>query len=223
MSNDLEFRHSFQAKNGMSDNIQQPVVTTADQLDGGTASESVPSMVFSTSRFSALTGAGFVYPLLLVVVALLLGLGIYCAHTMDVRGHHISGMNNQVVWGLPHVFAVSLIVMASGALNGATLSSVFGVAAFKPYARLSVLLAVALLLGGLMVLVLDLGRPDRLIVALTHYNPKSIFSWNMLLYTGFLIICVAYFWVMYEPQNRQRRVQQVGWIALIWRIVLTSG
>ena len=35
-----------------------------------------------------------------------------------------------------------------------------------------------------MVLMLDLGRPDRLIVAATHYNFKSVFAWNVFLYSG---------------------------------------
>lgn len=44
---------------------------------------------------------------------------------MEHEGHWVSGMNNQIVWGLPHVFAVFLIVAASGALNVASISSVF--------------------------------------------------------------------------------------------------
>ena len=35
-------------------------------------------------------------------------------------------MNNQIVWGLPHVFAIFLIVAASGVLNVASIGSVFG-------------------------------------------------------------------------------------------------
>ena len=35
-----------------------------------------------------------------------------------------------------------------------------------------------------MVLMLDLGRPDRLIVAATHYNFTSVFAWNVFLYSG---------------------------------------
>ena len=62
---------------------------------------------------------------------------------MDVEGHHISGMNNQVVWGLPHVFAIFLIVAASGALNLASLASVFGKVEYKPLARFSAVLSIA--------------------------------------------------------------------------------
>ena len=100
--------------------------------------------------------------LALNVVIILAGLG--AAYVMEHRGHIVTGMNNQVVWGAPHVFAVFLIVAASGVLNAASVSSVFDRPAYKPYARLSGLLAIALLIGGLAVLVLDLGRPDRLIV-----------------------------------------------------------
>ena len=77
-------------------------------------------------------------------------------------------MSNQIVWGMPHVFAVFLIVAASGALNVASVSSVFNRLAYKPFARLSGMLADRLLVGGLAVLVLDLGRPERVFVAMTH-------------------------------------------------------
>ncbi|MFN7863214.1 MAG: NrfD/PsrC family molybdoenzyme membrane anchor subunit, partial [Curvibacter sp.] len=102
------------------------------------------------------------------------------------------------VWGLPHVFAVFLVVAASGALNVASVAGVFGKKAYKPLAPLSGLLAIALLVGGLCVLMLDLGRPDRLIVAMTHYNFKSIFAWNIFLYTGFLAVVAVYLWTMFE-------------------------
>jgi Ni/Fe-hydrogenase subunit HybB-like protein len=80
---------------------------------------------------------------------------------MEEHGHVITGMDNQIVWGLPHVFAIFMIVAASGVLNVASIGSVFGQPVYKPRAPLSGLLCVALLAGGLMVLMLDLGRPDR--------------------------------------------------------------
>ena len=101
---------------------------------------------------------------------LLVALGLGAALYMEEHGHIVTGMNNQIVWGLPHVFAVFLIVSASGALNVASVSSVFNRLAYKPYARLSGILAIALLAGGLAVLVLDLGRPERLIVAILILN-----------------------------------------------------
>ncbi len=141
---------------------------------------------------------------------------------MEHNGHWVTGMTNQIVWGTPHVFAVFLIVAASGALNVASISSVFGRVMYKPLARLSALLSLALLAGGLMVLVLDLGRPDRLIVAMTKYNFKSIFAWNIYLYTGFFVVVGIYLWMMLE-RRMNRHTKTAGLVAFIWRLALTTG
>ncbi len=148
--------------------------------------------------------------------------GLGAAWYMEHHGHIVTGMNNQIVWGLPHVFAVFLVVAASGALNVASMASVFGKTAYKPLAPLSALLAIALLAGGLTVLMLDLGRPDRLIVAMTHYNFKSIFALNVILYSGFMGIVVAYLWTMME---RRMNVYSsyAGLAAFVWRLLLTTG
>jgi len=159
---------------------------------------------------------------------LFLGLGFFilvgylCAHYMETEGHYVTGMNNQIVWGMPHVFAVLLIVIASGVLNVASMSSVFNFKLFKPLAPLSALMAVAFLISGLVVLVLDLGRPDRLIVAMTTYNFKSIFAWNIFLYSGFAAILVVYLWFMLD-RTVSNYSKPVGVFAFLWRIILTTG
>ncbi len=141
---------------------------------------------------------------------------------MEHNGHWVTGMDNQVVWGMPHVFAVFLIVAASGALNVASISSVFNKKIYKPLAPLSTLVALALLAGGLMILVLDLGRPDRLIVAMTYYNFKSIFAWNMILYNGFFVIVGVYAWFMLDRTMKQYS-RYAGIAAFVWRLALTTG
>ncbi|MGB5648791.1 MAG: NrfD/PsrC family molybdoenzyme membrane anchor subunit, partial [Sedimenticolaceae bacterium] len=132
------------------------------------------------------------YWALLAVLAAIVAVGGFAVLYMEHEGHWVTGMTNQIVWGTPHVFAIFLIVAASGALNVASIGSVFGQKMYKPLARLSGLLAMTLLVGGLLILVLDLGQPGRLIVAMTTYNFKSIFAWNIYLYVGFLFIVAAY-------------------------------
>ena len=73
-----------------------------------------------------------------------------------------------------------------------------------------------------MVLVLDLGRPDRLIVALTTHKFKSIFAWNIFLYNGFFVIVVVYLWIIIE-RRMNKYTQIIGLVALIWRLALTTG
>jgi molybdopterin-containing oxidoreductase family membrane subunit len=159
---------------------------------------------------------------LLAVLGALIAAGLGAALYMEHSGHWVTGMNNQVIWGTPHVFAVFLIVAASGALNVASIASVFGRHLYKPLARLSGLLAIALLVGGLAVLVLDLGRPERLIVAMTYYNFKSIFAWNIILYIGFMAVVAIYLWMMFERRFNDY-TKTAGMAAFLWRLTLTTG
>ncbi|MGB1311028.1 MAG: NrfD/PsrC family molybdoenzyme membrane anchor subunit [Leucothrix sp.] len=143
---------------------------------------------------------------------------------VEHHGHYVTGMNNQVVWGLPHVFAIFLIVAASGAANIGSLGTVFNKKAYRPLGRLSLVIAMALLLGGLAVLVLDLGHADRLIIAMTSYNFKSIFAWNIILYNGFLVIMAVYLWSMMDRKKVAKQVYKpAGYVGFIWRFILTTG
>lgn len=162
------------------------------------------------------------YYILLGICAVLVGLGAISFFHLEHEGHHVTGMNNQIVWGLPHVFAIFLIVAASGALNISSIGTVFSKTIYQPLGRLSALLAISLLIGGLAILVLDLGHADRLLVTLTHRNTKSIFAWNIWLYSGFLALGALYLWTMMD-RKMNRFYKYAGFAAFNWRLILTMG
>ncbi|OIR14497.1 polysulfide reductase, NrfD [mine drainage metagenome] len=170
----------------------------------------------------ALRAKNRLYYVLLAIAGLVVMAGLYAVHMMESHGHIITGMNNQIVWGLPHVFAIFLIVAASGVLNVASIGSVFGKAIYKARAPLASLLSIAMLAGGLTVLMLDLGRPDRIIVAATNFNLTSVFAWNVVLYSGMFSLVIIYLWTMMErrmnPWNKT-----AGLAVFAWRFILTTG
>lgn len=167
---------------------------------------------FKTRLFYALLAAG----------GLVVLMGLYAVHMMEEQGHIITGMNNQIVWGIPHVFAIFLIVAASGVLNVSSIGSVFNKPAYKARAPLAGLLSIAMLAGGLTVLMLDLGRPDRIIVAATNFNPTSVFAWNIFLYSGMFAAVAVYLWTMME-QRMYPWSKPAGIVVFVWRFVLTTG
>ncbi|MCG6932612.1 MAG: polysulfide reductase NrfD [Gallionella sp.] len=167
---------------------------------------------FKTRLYYALLAAG----------GLVAMMGLYAAHMMEKYGHIITGMNNQIVWGMPHVFAIFMIVTASGVLNIASIGSVFGKAVYKGRAPLAGMLSIALLAGGLAVLMLDLGRPDRIIVAATHFNLTSVFAWNIVLYSGLFTFVAIYTWTLLE-RRMNRWIKPAGLVVFAWRIILTTG
>lgn len=175
--------------------------------------------------YSEIENKGIGFYGLLGFLGLFVLAGLIAFFTVEHSGHHITGMNNQVVWGLPHIFAIFLIVSASGALNIGSIGTVFGKKIYQPLGRLSGLTAIALLVGGLIILVLDLGRSDHVIqMAKGHMNFKSIFAWNMILYGGFIGIVGFYLWTMMSRSKIAKKLYKpAGFSAFTWRLILTTG
>jgi molybdopterin-containing oxidoreductase family membrane subunit len=172
--------------------------------------------------FQTLAGRSLGFWALLGFFAVFVGFGMLSSLYMEHNGHWVTGMNNQVPWGLPHACAVFLLVASTGALNIASLGSVFSKDDYKPLGRLSALSAMAVQAGGLFILLLDLGRADRLVVAMTNYNFTSIFCLNIVLYNGFFAIVTTYLYMMMEPRL-EPFYRPVAFSAFIWRLAVTTG
>jgi molybdopterin-containing oxidoreductase family membrane subunit len=74
-------------------------------------------------RFREIEGREARYHCLLGGATLFLITGLLGGYYMEYFSHHTTGMSNRVVWGMPHVFAIFLIVAASDALNVASIAS----------------------------------------------------------------------------------------------------
>lgn len=169
-------------------------------------------------------GSGTGFMALLAITGGMALIGFLSFLYMEHAGHYVTSMNNQIVWGMPHVFAIFMIIAASGVANIGSVGTVFGKKIYQPLGRLSIVTAIALLMGGLLVLVLDLGHPDRLIVAMTYFNVKSIFTWNIILYSGFLAVMFFYLWTMMDRRKIAKKLYKpAGYLSFIWRVVLTMG
>jgi molybdopterin-containing oxidoreductase family membrane subunit len=60
------------------------------------------------------------------------------------------------------------------------------------------------------------------VVAMTTFNFKSIFAWNIFLYSGFMAVIAIYLWMMFEARYN-KFVGKVGAFAFAWRVTLTTG
>ena len=172
--------------------------------------------------YRELEGPSKRYWALLALLAIPLVLGAVAYFYIEEHGHIVTGMDNQIVWGLPHVFAVFLVVAATGALNIAMAASVFGKTVYRPIAALSALVSLALLVGGLALLMLDLGRSDRLIVALTRLNPASLFARRVYFYDAFMASVGVYLWFLLE-RRMNRYVKPVAILAFLAQLLLITS
>ena len=61
-------------------------------------------------HYRTIDGNSIGFGSLIAFLGLLIAVGLGAAVYMEHNGHWVTGMNNQIVWGTPHVFAVFLIV-----------------------------------------------------------------------------------------------------------------
>jgi molybdopterin-containing oxidoreductase family membrane subunit len=160
------------------------------------------------------------YGLMLVLFALS-GAGLLATYLFYAEGLHLTGMSNRVPWGISIVMAIYYIGLSAGSLVLSAMSALFGRKEFKPFARIAALLAMLLLVGALLSIILDWGRPDRVFVPFLYFNFLSMFSINGILYSSYIAICFVYLLAMFA--EKEKLVNAIALIAVIWAIGVHSG
>ena len=141
---------------------------------------------------------------------------------VSAKGLYLTGMTNRVPWGLQIVMAVYYIGLSAGSLVISGLYGVFGKLEYKPFARIAVYLAMLFLVAGLLSILTDQGRLDRVFVQpFVHYNIQSMFSINPILYIGHILICVVYLFALFKEMRTLTKVTAV--IAFGWAFCVHTG
>jgi molybdopterin-containing oxidoreductase family membrane subunit len=173
-------------------------------------------------RFESIEGRSLPYYLTLAVLATLALAGLAATWWVIEQGIWVTGMTNRVPWGLQIVMAVYYIGLSAGSLVISGLYGVFGKVEYKPFARLAVYLAMLFLIAGLLSILTDQGRMDRIFVEpFVHFNLESMFSINPILYIGHILLCVVYLWALFTEKKTLTKV--VATTAFGWAFCVHSG
>jgi len=172
-------------------------------------------------EFSPLEGRSKQFYALMVVLFGVAGAGLFATYLFYAQGLHLTGMSNRVPWGISIVMAIYYIGLSAGSLVLSAMSAVFGRKEFKPFSRLAALLAMFLLVGALLSIILDWGRPDRVFVPFMHFNFASMFSINGILYSSYIVICFVYLLAMFA--EKEKLVKAIALIAVLWAVGVHSG
>ncbi|MEW6103707.1 MAG: NrfD/PsrC family molybdoenzyme membrane anchor subunit [bacterium] len=171
--------------------------------------------------FERISGKRAKFNLFLALLVILALLGCYYSYLMFTKGYYITGMTNNVPWGIMKVLTIFFIGLSAGSLILSSISAVFSQKQYKQFARVAAYLAAILLIGALISLGFNLGRPERVLELFFHPNPESILSWNALFYTTYILLCFVYIFVM--EKEMQKTIKVLGVIAVFIAILVHSG
>ncbi len=173
-------------------------------------------------HFATIEGRSRAYYLSLAILALLSVGGLVATYILSKHGLYLSGMTNRIPWGVQITMAVYYIGLSAGSLVVSGLYGVFGRMEYKPFARIAAYLALLFLIAGLLSILTDQGRLDRVFVEpFSHFNLASMFSINPALYMGHMMLCVVYLCALFFEMPRLTRVASVT--VVLWAIAVHTG
>jgi len=138
------------------------------------------------------------------------------------EGLVVTGMNNLNSWGLYIIGFMFLVGLSAGGLIVSSSATVFNIPSFKAVAKPAVLLsAVCIILAGMMIII-DLGSPQRFLNLLIYGRAGSPLMWDVVVITLYLITSLLYLYLMTRPNPNQKTLKVMSFIALPVAVLVHS-
>jgi len=130
-------------------------------------------------------------------LSVIIGVGLYAFVLQIVDGHIITGMRDNVVWG---VYIVNFVFILGLSYAGALIGGIFHLARTewsKPLQRILKLITVFSLIIAPIYILLCIGRPDRLLNLFTHARIQSPITWDVIAIMTDMIFAIFYLYLTY--------------------------
>ena len=152
-------------------------------------------LAFIRDGIAAMFRGGRGYWLWLGVLSVLVGAGVV-AYAVQLRdGLIVTGMSDQVSWGFYISNFTFLVGIAAAAVLLVIPAYIFHRKDIKSVVLIGEGLAVAAVLSAMLFVVVDLGRPDRMLHLLPMIGslnfPQSLLAWDVLVLSGYLALNLA--------------------------------
>ncbi len=130
--------------------------------------------------------------LALLIAGLVVGLAAWAYQL--ATGLAATNMRNPMMWGLYITMFMYFVGLSAGGLIVASAGRLFGAKRLKPVVRIAVLEATVAVMIAALLLLPDIGRPDRAWHLLRYPNLTSPLIWDLTIVTVYFLISAAYVW-----------------------------
>lgn len=175
-------------------------------------------------KYSTIEGTSRSYKLLIVFLGIMVGAFITSFLMAYLKGQQVWGVSNIIPWGQLITFYIYFIGLSAGAIIISSLSYVFRRETYEPIGRLAVFMGILLMVGAMVFVMVDLGRPEkawRLFMYFYLNNMSSLFAINSIFYTGYITLMLIYLWLIFE--GKKKLAAMIGTIDVLWAIAVHMG
>jgi molybdopterin-containing oxidoreductase family membrane subunit len=136
---------------------------------------------------------GKIWVILLLIIT---ALGLYFYIQQLREGLIITGLRDYTIWG---IYIANFVFFVAISLVGSLVAAILKLTNVKwrtPLTRISEMIAVAAILLAGLVIIIDMGRPDRFMNVFIHARLQSPITWDVMVITTYLFISVL---LLYLP------------------------
>jgi len=115
------------------------------------------------------------------------------------HGLSVTAMNNYVSWG---IYISNFVFFVAISLVGSLISAILKLSNAKwsiPLTRIAEIIAVANIMFAGLIIIVDMGRPDRIAFLLLHGRIQSPIVWDVLVVSTYLIISILLLYIPLLP------------------------
>jgi molybdopterin-containing oxidoreductase family membrane subunit len=144
---------------------------------------------------------------IIICLAAMTGLGLIAWLYQLYTGLIVTDMRNPFSWGLYIAAWAFFVGTAAGGLVVSSAIYLFGARQLKPVAKVASLTAFIFAMGAMIVLLPDIGRPERLYNFLIHPNFKSMLPWDFIVLSAYALVSAVYTYTLLYPDIAERGVK----------------
>ena len=189
--------------------------------------------------------AGKTFYFLAALAAVMFGLYVYTFYIQFTQGHGVTGQSTPVgaVWGLYVASLVFFIGISHVGIGISAATRLLNLHYLRPYTRMAEVLTLVCLVAAVLIIVVDIGRPERFLINVLRYGRiQAPFVWSATVISVYLVASVIYLYLSmrrdialsadlvprwgwfykllalgYEDTEEQRRLHErtLWWLALV--------
>lgn len=162
-----------------------------------------------------------------VVLCLIILNGLFSYIQQLTNGLSVTAMSNQISWG---IYISNFVFFVAVSLVGSLISAILKLTKTRwstPLTRIAEIIAVAAIIFAGLIIIVDMGRPDRIYNVLLHGRLQSPIVWDVLVVTTYLFISILLLYIPSLPdfallrdrmknipkwQHKMYRVLSLNWV-----------
>jgi molybdopterin-containing oxidoreductase family membrane subunit len=142
---------------------------------------------------------GMAGKLWIALLSVIFIIGCYAYYIQLKNGLKVTAMRDYASWGL---YISNFVFFVAISLVGALISSVLRLTNFelyRPITRIAEIIAVSAIVFAGLIIVVDMGRPDRVLNLFIHGRIQSPIVWDVIVVTTYLVTSVLFLYMPLLP------------------------